>query len=256
MRTGVRCTRTSDRAWPGRARCARMPLVRMPAQRIGEYRMDVAVTAGARGGATRLRLTLRDPETGQAGRRVRDGSRSAPAPVHHRPHPASTSRTCTRNRPGRGPSRSISGCLRGHTWWSRIFFRSAALTDGAARDRDARVSRSVCFRRRRSSRARWGRQGRRGLARAARAGRGSRRGGKRSCGSRWPTRPPARRSRDLEPFLGAAGHMLVVNAGSHRGRSRAPGGTGGTRALRILPAADACGRASTNSGFSSSGRAR
>ena len=33
-----------------------------------------------------------------------------------------------------------------------------------------------------------------------------------SCGSRWPTRPPARRSLDLEPFLGAAGHMLIVNA--------------------------------------------
>ena len=40
-----------------------MPLVPMPAQRIGEYRMDVAVTAGARGGATTLRLTLRDPQT-------------------------------------------------------------------------------------------------------------------------------------------------------------------------------------------------
>jgi heavy metal-binding protein len=43
-----------------------MPLVPMPAPRIGEYRMDVVATAGTRGAAvSKLRVTLRDPETGK-----------------------------------------------------------------------------------------------------------------------------------------------------------------------------------------------
>jgi hypothetical protein len=44
----------------------RMTLVPIPPPRIGEYRMDVAITPGPRGtGASKLRLTIRDPETGR-----------------------------------------------------------------------------------------------------------------------------------------------------------------------------------------------
>lgn len=43
-----------------------MELVSIPPPRIGEYRMDVAVTPGARGlGASRFRITIRDPATNQ-----------------------------------------------------------------------------------------------------------------------------------------------------------------------------------------------
>jgi hypothetical protein len=43
-----------------------MALVPIPSPRLGEYRMDVALTPGAHGvGASKLRLTLRDPETGR-----------------------------------------------------------------------------------------------------------------------------------------------------------------------------------------------
>jgi hypothetical protein len=43
-----------------------MPLVPMRPPRIGEYRMDVVATAGRRGaGVSKLRVTLRDPETGR-----------------------------------------------------------------------------------------------------------------------------------------------------------------------------------------------
>jgi hypothetical protein len=44
----------------------RMALVPIPPPRIGEYRMDVAITPGPHGaGASALRLTIRDPETGR-----------------------------------------------------------------------------------------------------------------------------------------------------------------------------------------------
>ncbi len=53
-------------ATAGKCPLCGMPFVPMPAPRIGEYRMDVAATAGARGaGASKLRVTLRDPETGK-----------------------------------------------------------------------------------------------------------------------------------------------------------------------------------------------
>jgi len=43
-----------------------MALVRMPAARLGEYRMDVVATPGPRGsGVAKLRTTLRDPDTGK-----------------------------------------------------------------------------------------------------------------------------------------------------------------------------------------------
>ncbi len=43
-----------------------MALVPMPATRLGEYRMDVVATPGPRGsGVAKLRTTLRDPETGK-----------------------------------------------------------------------------------------------------------------------------------------------------------------------------------------------
>jgi len=44
-----------------------MALVPIPPPRLGEYRMDVALTPGPRGtGASKVRLTLRDPENGRA----------------------------------------------------------------------------------------------------------------------------------------------------------------------------------------------
>ena len=44
----------------------RMTLEPIPPPRVGEYHMDVAVTAGARGaGASRLRITVRDPSDGR-----------------------------------------------------------------------------------------------------------------------------------------------------------------------------------------------
>jgi hypothetical protein len=43
-----------------------MALVPIPPPRLGEYRMDVALTPGPRGvGASKVRLTLRDPENGR-----------------------------------------------------------------------------------------------------------------------------------------------------------------------------------------------
>jgi hypothetical protein len=45
----------------------RMALVPIPPPRLGEYRMDVAVIAGARGtGRSRLRITVRDPDDGRS----------------------------------------------------------------------------------------------------------------------------------------------------------------------------------------------
>jgi hypothetical protein len=73
----VRDTEADDAYWcpmhpdlrsaaAGKCPLCGMPFVPMPAPRIGEYRMDVAATAGAGGaGASKLRLTLRDPETGK-----------------------------------------------------------------------------------------------------------------------------------------------------------------------------------------------
>jgi hypothetical protein len=50
----------------GRCPLCGMALVPMPVPRLGEYRMDVAATPGPRGsGAAKLRITLRDPETGK-----------------------------------------------------------------------------------------------------------------------------------------------------------------------------------------------
>jgi hypothetical protein len=50
----------------GRCPICRMDLVPIPAPRIGEYRMDVAVTPGPGGaGVARLRMTVRDPATGK-----------------------------------------------------------------------------------------------------------------------------------------------------------------------------------------------
>lgn len=40
-----------------------MTLVPIPPPRLGEYRMDVTATAGERGGVSRLRIAIRDPET-------------------------------------------------------------------------------------------------------------------------------------------------------------------------------------------------
>jgi hypothetical protein len=48
----------------GKCPLCRMELVPIPPPRVGEYRMDVAITAAAGGrGASKLRLTIRDPET-------------------------------------------------------------------------------------------------------------------------------------------------------------------------------------------------
>lgn len=53
-------------AAPGSCPLCSMDLVPIPPPRLGEYWMDVAVTPGARGaGASKLRLTLRDPEHGR-----------------------------------------------------------------------------------------------------------------------------------------------------------------------------------------------
>jgi hypothetical protein len=55
--------RSSDE---GRCPICAMALVPIPAPRLGEYRMDVAVRAGPRGiGASRLTITVRDPASGQ-----------------------------------------------------------------------------------------------------------------------------------------------------------------------------------------------
>ncbi len=48
----------------GKCPLCRMELVPIPPPRVGEYRMDIAVTAAAGGrGASKLRLTIRDPAT-------------------------------------------------------------------------------------------------------------------------------------------------------------------------------------------------
>src|SRR4029453_881047 len=48
----------------GRCPLCKMELVSIPPPRVGEYRMDVAVTPGPGGhGASKLRLTIRDPPT-------------------------------------------------------------------------------------------------------------------------------------------------------------------------------------------------
>jgi len=61
----------------GKCPLCRMELVPIPPPRVGEYRMDVAVTAAAGGqGASRLRLTIRDPAT--------DRPVSAFATIHER----------------------------------------------------------------------------------------------------------------------------------------------------------------------------
>jgi heavy metal-binding protein len=50
----------------GKCPLCRMELVPIPPPRVGEYRMDVAVTAAAGGrGASKLRLTIRDPVSGR-----------------------------------------------------------------------------------------------------------------------------------------------------------------------------------------------
>ena len=50
----------------GKCPLCRMDLVPIPPPRVGEYRMDIAVTAAAGGrGASKLRLTFRDPGTGR-----------------------------------------------------------------------------------------------------------------------------------------------------------------------------------------------
>jgi len=61
----------------GRCPLCRMDLVPIPSPRVGEYRMDVAVTPAAGGrGASRLRLTIRDP--------VADRPISSFATIHER----------------------------------------------------------------------------------------------------------------------------------------------------------------------------
>lgn len=48
----------------GKCPLCRMELVPIPPPRVGEYRMDIAITAAAGGrGASKLRLTIRDPAT-------------------------------------------------------------------------------------------------------------------------------------------------------------------------------------------------
>jgi len=50
----------------GKCPLCKMDLVSIPPPRVGEYRMEVAVTAAAGGrGASKLRLTIRDPATGR-----------------------------------------------------------------------------------------------------------------------------------------------------------------------------------------------
>ena len=50
----------------GRCPLCKMELVPIPPPRVGEYRMDIAVTPGAGGrGGSKLRLTIRDPSSGQ-----------------------------------------------------------------------------------------------------------------------------------------------------------------------------------------------
>ncbi len=50
----------------GKCPLCRMELVPIPPARVGEYRMDVTVTPGAGGrGGSKLRLTVRDPSSGQ-----------------------------------------------------------------------------------------------------------------------------------------------------------------------------------------------
>jgi hypothetical protein len=48
---------------PGKCPICGMALVPIPPPRLGEYRMDVATTPARGGGISRLRITLRDPET-------------------------------------------------------------------------------------------------------------------------------------------------------------------------------------------------
>ncbi len=48
---------------PGKCPICGMALVPIPPPRLGEYRMDVAATAARDGGISRLRITLREPET-------------------------------------------------------------------------------------------------------------------------------------------------------------------------------------------------
>jgi hypothetical protein len=61
---------------PGTCPICRMALVPIPAPAIGEYRMDLAVTAAPGGGLSKLRITLREPDSD---RRV-----AALATVHER----------------------------------------------------------------------------------------------------------------------------------------------------------------------------
>jgi Heavy metal binding domain len=59
------CPMHPDIRAPGDAKCriCGMPLVRIPPPRVGEYRLEAAVEPDAAGGIARLRLTVREPDT-------------------------------------------------------------------------------------------------------------------------------------------------------------------------------------------------
>jgi hypothetical protein len=61
------CPMHPDVRSPGTARCpiCAMPLVPIPPPRIGEYKLEVTLLPRAGGGASGLRLAVRDPETGE-----------------------------------------------------------------------------------------------------------------------------------------------------------------------------------------------
>jgi Heavy metal binding domain len=62
------CPMHPDIRSPANGTCpiCRMALVPIPPQRIGEYKLDVAVAPSADGGASGFRFVVRDPETGEA----------------------------------------------------------------------------------------------------------------------------------------------------------------------------------------------
>jgi hypothetical protein len=73
------CPMHPDVRSPGHGTCPRcaMALVPIPPPRIGEYRLDTTLLPGAGGGASGLELAVRDPETGEPVRSFVD--------VHERP---------------------------------------------------------------------------------------------------------------------------------------------------------------------------
>jgi hypothetical protein len=189
-----------------------MALVSMPAPRLGEYRMDVVATPGPRrSGVAKLRMTLRDPETGKPVPGfatihdrllhlfIIDRSLEYFAHVHPEPAGKGVFEIDHRLAPGvyvlvadflplTGPSQTVQRAIvtpgyRGPLFPPPLHLRSDAETDKIVSGVRVRLE---------PTRLTAGSEGvlRFTLADAS-------------------TGAPIS---DLEPFLGAAGHMLVVNA--------------------------------------------